>query len=96
MECLLDELVSKKGKKWYPEFQFSPARRWRFDYAAPHMVAVEIEGAIWSGGRHTRGAGYQRDLDKYNAAAQMGWRVFRFSTQDVLRGKAAEMLRRVL
>lgn len=62
------------------EYQFHTGRRWRFDFAWPaRMVAVEIEGGVWNGGRHTRGAGYAADLDKYNQAVMDGWRVLRFS-----------------
>lgn len=92
MECVLDVLALGK---WEPEFQFHERRKWRFDYIAKG-VGIEIEGGIWMQGRHTRGKGFQNDLDKYNEAAALGYRVFRFSTADVLKGRAAEMLRRVL
>ncbi|UQO04943.1 hypothetical protein L0Z13_11335 [Burkholderia multivorans] len=39
----------------------------------------EIEGGVWTGGRHTRGAGFESDAHKYNLAALDGWRVFRFT-----------------
>jgi very-short-patch-repair endonuclease len=62
-----------------PEFKFHPTRRWRFDYAWPdRRLAVEIEGAVWVNGRHTRGAGYLGDMQKYNSACVMGWRVLRY------------------
>ena len=63
------------------EYRFHPTRRWRFDYAwpAPVMVAVELDGGAYSNGRHTRGAGYEADAEKLNAAAVMGWRVLRFT-----------------
>lgn len=62
-----------------PEYVFHPTRKWRFDYAIPQWkVAVEIEGGIWTQGRHTRGQGFLDDLTKYNAAACMGWRVLRY------------------
>lgn len=78
------------------EHRFVPDRRWRFDFAWPdRMLAVEVEGGVWNGGRHTRGAGYERDAEKYNRAAILGWRVLRFSTQQVQRGEAVAALRGV-
>lgn len=60
------------------EHRFAPPRRWRFDYAWPeHRVALEVEGGVWTGGRHTRGAGFLKDMEKYNEAARLGWRVLR-------------------
>lgn len=60
------------------EFRFHPTRRWRFDRAWPaQRVALEVEGGVWTAGRHTRPAGFLRDVEKYNAAAAMGWRVLR-------------------
>jgi len=68
------------------EYKFHPVRKWRFDFADPHgKVAVEIEGGAFSGGRHTRGAGFIADCEKYNAAILMGWRVFRFATKEQMR-----------
>lgn len=62
------------------EYYFAHPRRWRFDFAFPsHMVAIELEGGVWNGGRHATGAGMVADMDKYNAAAKRGWRVLRFS-----------------
>jgi len=67
-----------------PEYRFDPDRRWRFDYAWPaFMIALEVEGGIWTGGRHTRGTGFLKDIEKYNRAALLGWRVFR-CTPDTL------------
>lgn len=77
------------GLKFGREWRFAPPRRWRFDFAmVGRNVAVEIEGGTWSGGRHTWGAGYEKDLEKYNAAAKLGWIVLRYTTAMVLRGDA--------
>lgn len=66
------------------ELVFNPPRKWRFDFAWPEkLIAVEIDGGTWSGGRHSRGTGFARDCEKLNAAALNGWRVFRF-TPDML------------
>jgi very-short-patch-repair endonuclease len=75
------------------EYRFDPQRRWRFDFAWPdRMLAVEIEGGTWSGGRHTRGSGYEADLEKYNAAALSGWTVLRFSGGQVRDGCAIRVI----
>jgi very-short-patch-repair endonuclease len=43
-------------------------------------LAVEVEGGMWTRGRHVRGEGYEGDCEKYNAAVLGGWRVLRFTT----------------
>jgi len=68
------------GPELQSEFKFHPSRKWRFDRAYPSlMIGIEIEGGTWSGGRHNREPGFTNDCEKYNSAALMGWRVFRFS-----------------
>lgn len=70
-----------QGPNLEPEFKFHPERRWRFDFACPiTKTAVEIEGGHWTGGRHTRGAGFEADCEKYNEAALEGWTVFRLTS----------------
>lgn len=79
------------------EYKFHPVRLWRFDFAfVDHMLAVEIEGGIWTAGRHTTGTGFLHDIEKYNAATELGWRLLRFSTQAVMKGNAIEVTKRVL
>ena len=61
------------------------------------MAAVEIEGGTWSGGRHTRGAGYEADCIKYNIATLKGWRVLRFTSgmlgdPDAVAAQVAQLL----
>ena len=76
-----------------PEYRFAPPRRWRFDWAfMEKKIAVEQEGGIWTRGRHTRGAGYVADLEKYNSAARWGWRVFRFTPAQITSGECLALL----
>lgn len=58
------------------EYQFCPGRKWRFDLAWPeHRVAVEVQGGIWTSGRHARGRGIAGDMEKFNTATRMGWSI---------------------
>lgn len=60
------------------ELRFAPPRLWRFDYALPSVkIALEVEGGVWTRGRHTRPKGFLSDMEKYNAAAVAGWKVLR-------------------
>ncbi len=59
------------------EYRFHPRRKWLFDFAWPsHMLAVEVEGGAYSGGRHTTGPGFTGDCEKYNEAMLAGPRLF--------------------
>lgn len=71
------------------EYRFAPPRRWRFDFAWPdRLLAVEVEGGTWAGGRHTRGSGFRADCEKYDEAALLGWRVLRFTGDMITEGYA--------
>lgn len=79
------------------EYRFHPTRRWKFDYCWPHQkIAVEIDGGIWIQGRHTRGAGFLKDHEKMNAAGLLGYRVFRFTPQELKKGIVQEFMKDVL
>ena len=66
------------------EFVFAPPRKWRFDFAYPDKkIAIEIEGGVWSEGRHRRPIGFIKDMEKYNAAALHGWRVLRYYCDNI-------------
>ena len=75
------------------EFRFHPRRRWRFDFAWPlYKVAAEVDGGIYCRGRHVRGAGFERDAEKGNAAVLAGWRVLHFSPRQVRSGAAVQTI----
>lgn len=65
------------------ELQFSQERKFRFDWAIPAlMIAIEYEGIYSAKSRHTTNIGFNRDVEKYNLAAQLGWRVIRFTANN--------------
>ena len=80
-----------------PEYKFAPERKWRADFAFPeNMLLIECEGGTFSGGRHTRGIGFQKDCEKYNAAAEAGWTLLRYTKAMIQSGEAIAQILRVL
>ena len=68
------------------EVRFHPTRKWRADFA--HLASrtlIEIEGGIFipGGGRHSRGAGYSKDAEKYLEAVLAGWSVIRLTERQL-------------
>lgn len=75
------------------EYRFHPTRQWRFDYAIPDLrIAIEIDGGIWINGRHNRASGYLGDMEKFNAAATLGWVVLKFTPQEQYTAKALDLI----
>lgn len=79
------------------ELRFAPPRKWRFDYAWPEAkVALEVEGGVWTRGRHTRGAGYIKDMEKYSEAACLGWRILRVTPDQLATMSTISLVKRAL
>jgi very-short-patch-repair endonuclease len=94
-EMLMETLLREAKITTVPEYRFHSTRRWRFDFAIPDKkIAIEIEGGTWSGGRHTRGGGFRKDCEKYNTAAGLGWKIFRFTSDMVYDMTAIEFLKK--
>jgi hypothetical protein len=90
-------LAKTHGCEYAFEHRFHPDRRWRFDVAFPaRMIAAEIDGAVWTQGRHTRGRGFIKDQEKTNEAQLLGWRVFRFVPDDLDSGRFFDVMDRAL
>lgn len=79
------------------EFRFYKSRKWRFDYALPaYKIAVEVEGGVWTGGRHVRPRGFLGDMTKYNTATLLGWRVFRTTPNKLLTNETLLLLKNAI
>lgn len=86
-----------KGVEIVKEYIFHPVRKWRFDYAIPsRMVAIEVDGGVWVGGRHNRPSGYINDMEKLNNAASLGWLVLRIATGERFTNKTLELIGKTL
>ncbi len=79
------------------EFMFAPPRRFRFDYCWPERkIALEIEGGVFTRGRHTRPMGFLRDIEKYNLAAILGYRVIRCTPDEMKSGSIITTLQKAM
>ena len=92
------QLVKKEiVVEFIKEHEFHPTRKWRFDYAClEHKIAIEVEGGVWSGGRHTRGKGFLGDIEKYNEATSMGWRIIRVTPSELLRTNILRLIEKII
>lgn len=90
-------LISSGIPKPVEEHRFHQTRRWEFDFAFPdRLLAVEIDGGIWTDGRHTRGSGRLGDMEKQNAAACLGWRILYFTPQQIRTLATIETIKQAL
>jgi very-short-patch-repair endonuclease len=101
MSHLVDALLTQIKIVGLPEpeteVRFLEGRRFAFDLAwRDRKLAAECEGGTYSGGRHTRPAGYERDCEKYSLAAIAGWRVLRFTGRMIGDGRAIDLIERAM
>lgn len=82
-----------------PEYRFHPTRKWRIDYyfeANGRRVGLEVEGGVWTNGRHTRGKGFAGDMEKYNAAAAIGITIVRVTPGELLKIETFNLVKKTL
>lgn len=81
------------------EYRFHPQRRWRADFAFPDEdppLLVEVEGGVYSRGRHVRPKGFEDDAKKYAEATLLGYRVLRLTGKMVTSGEGLKLVQRAL
>jgi hypothetical protein len=79
------------------EYVFAKPRRWRWDFCWPdHLIACEVQGGVWSRGRHTRGKGATADAEKFSVAAVQGWRVIVVVEAHITSGQAVTWIEQAL
>ncbi len=81
------------------EFSFHPRRRWRADFFldGDRKILVEVEGGGWiqGGGRHTRGLGFEKDMEKYAEALCLGFVVLRVTPRQIDTGLAVRWVQQL-
>lgn len=72
------------AKGVHREYKFLENRRFKFDFAfVDRKIAIEVEGGVWTGGRHVNPVGFTNDCVKYNLALIGGWKVLRVTSSQV-------------
>lgn len=106
-ELLLEAQLQQAGIPFEREYRFAPPRRWRADFRVGtyygHLfhhshdpLLVEIDGGGYVAGRHSRGAGMEKDAEKQSAAAILGYRVIRATPRQVEDGRCLSWIRQAL
>lgn len=97
-----DMFVAKMAANGYtctPEFLFHETRKWRIDFYIEHngkKLAIEVEGGIWSNGRHTRGSGFINDMQKYNELTKYGIFLYRVEPSKLFNLSVLEDIQTIL
>lgn len=74
-----------------------PGRRFAFDRAWPdHKVAVDVQGAIYTKGKHSSGVGIERDTEKACLAALAGWTYLPVTEKQIESGRAVSWIAQAL
>jgi len=82
-----------------PEFEHKFCeRKWRFDlvWIAGSLLAIEVQGGLFSGGAHVRGSRMLQEFDKWNRATVIGWRILFVTPQQLLTKQTVDMVRACL
>lgn len=96
-EALLENHLNALKIPFTKEFRFHPDRKWQADFRIDDMpILVEVEGGVFSNGRHTRGEGYTKDCEKYSAAAINGWFVIRGTTAQIKAGLVIQWIEKLI
>jgi hypothetical protein len=80
-------------------FALTLGRQFRADFAWPkYQLLVEVEGGIWrrGGGAHSHPINVERNIEKHQHAALLGYIVLPVTTDEVKTGKGIELAMRVL
>lgn len=81
IELYLKQMVQSGIIESYEtEHQFTKKRKFRFDWFIPCLnLALEYEGIMSDKSRHTTITGYTGDINKYNLALTLGFKVLRYN-----------------
>lgn len=72
------EKCGLEGSDITTEYQFHMFRMWRFDIAFPtQKLGIELDGFGYG---HQSVVARKRDIEKQNAATELGWKLLRYTS----------------
>lgn len=96
---LLAWQLTQLGEVFHVEHPFSQelGRKHRWDVAfLPELLAVEVNGGVWTRGAHGHPTTIIRNMEKTNLGAKLGWLILAFTPQQVKSGEALNFILEVL
>jgi very-short-patch-repair endonuclease len=91
-QCIADKLPS-----FVQNYIFMKERKFELDFAWPeYRCGIEIQGGIFKGHAHSAPLMIIRDMEKSNLLVLCGWKVLRYTPQDVSCGLAIGGIKQLL
>ena len=104
-EILLAAQLEQAGIPFEREYKFHPSRKWRADFAVWGIeplfrleadILIEVDGATWTMGRHNHPTSVAKEYERTAAAAILGYRMIRCTTEQVNDGTCLLWIRQAL
>lgn len=96
-QTLAYQCIADKLPPFVQNYVFLEHRKFEIDLAWPeYRVGVEVNGGVWSKGAHGRPLAILRDMEKSNLLVLSGWKVLRYTPQEVSVGIALAGLKKLL
>lgn len=102
VRLVLDFWASEGVPRPFTELRFHRDRKWRFDFAWPDLaflcggVYLEVQGGLFTQGRHTRGPALLKEYEKINAATELHWRPLFCTPKELLTVALTRRIKRAL
>lgn len=93
-QCIADKLPS-----FIQNYCFMELRKFELDFAWPDFkVGLEIQGGVWNGkvGAHGSPLKILRDMEKSNLLTLCGWKVLRYTPDEVSCGIAIKGIKQLI
>ena len=79
------------------EVALIPRRKFRFDFVhTASKTCIEIQGGLYSRGRHTRGKQMEKEYLKWLLAQSLGYTIIPIGTEQVEDGKVLELIAKTI